>query len=78
LLAIVVAGLACSSLTPEHNWLEMSKLSSEERAELLRALNELSHIAESQPLISLPAMQGLRITQLIAESRDGEDDFGIA
>ena len=57
------------------NWLETSKLSLKERDELLRALKELRHLAESQALISLPVMQGLRITQLIVESPDGEDDF---
>ena len=57
------------------NWLEISKLSLEERKELLRALKELMRVAESQSVISLPTIQGLRITQLIVESHDPEEDF---
>jgi erythromycin esterase-like protein len=42
---------------------------------LLRALKDLRHVAESQSLISLPTIQGLRITQLIVELRDPDEDF---
>lgn len=55
------------------NWLEMTKLSLKERDELLRVLKALTRVAESQSVISLPAMQGLRITELILESRDFDE-----
>jgi erythromycin esterase len=57
------------------NWLELSKLTSRERDELLRAVKELRRLAEGQSLISLPAIQGLRITQLIVESLEREEEF---
>jgi erythromycin esterase len=57
------------------NWLEMAKLSSGERDELLRALKELTQVAGTRSPVSLPAIQGLRITQLIVESYGRDDDF---
>jgi erythromycin esterase len=57
------------------SWLEVSKLSLRERDELLRSLKELGSLAEGRPVISLPTIQGLRITQLIVESRGVDEDF---
>jgi erythromycin esterase len=57
------------------NWLELSKLSLGERDELLWSLKELKSLAESQSVISLPTIQGLRITQLIVESHGVDEDF---
>jgi erythromycin esterase len=57
------------------SWFEPLKLSLTERNVLLHALKELSRFAERQSPISLPAMQGLRITQLIVESHDPDEGF---
>ncbi len=57
------------------SWFEPLKLSSEEREEALRALKELTHVAEREPLVSLPTIQGLGITQSIMDAHNPEGDF---
>lgn len=57
------------------NWSEMAKLSLGERDELLRVLKELRRVAESQPVVPVSLIQGLRITELSAESRDPDEDI---
>lgn len=57
------------------NWSEASKLPLEARGRLLRTLTELTQVAEHRKAVSLPIMQGLRITQLIIESLALEEDF---
>ena len=70
--------VALSNLDPLRrivNWFEISKLSLEERNEVLDALKALRRLAEEQSFASPSAIQGLRITQLIVESANRDDDF---
>lgn len=54
------------------SWLETSKLSTNERENLVRALKELARVAERQSPVSVLELQGIGITQQIVEGRDDE------